>query len=260
MINDEETQQNGGDKCIDVLDSNYPLLKKFREVCPGTFKHCQNVVGLLEGVSIALNLDINFMKIAGQYHDIGKMLNPKYFTENQIDDENPHDKIDPFLSYQVITRHVSDTALILLDDENFPRDLIRIICQHHGTSIVRYFFDKSGGDVEDIFRYKCGKPTCVEAAILMICDQIEARSRSEIQAGKGKIDPTNIIEDTINILLSDGQLDDVVMRLGDLQKIKDALAKELEGIFQKRVDYKKARINGDKTDDNSEKYSESESD
>jgi len=239
----EETQvQNGSEKTIDVLDSSYPLLKKFREICPGTFKHSQNVVGLVEGISISLGLDTTFMKIAGQYHDIGKMLNPKYFTENQIEGENPHDKLDPFISYQIITRHVSDTALILLNDKNFSRELIKIICQHHGTSVVRYFFDKSGGDIEDIFRYKCQKPTCVESAILMICDQIEARTKAGLQIGSQNVeDPSQIIEDTINDLLSDGQLDDVVMRLGDLQRIKGALAKELESIFHKRVDYKKAK-------------------
>jgi membrane-associated HD superfamily phosphohydrolase len=172
------------------------------------------------------------------------MFNPKYFTENQLEDENPHEKLDPLISYQIITRHISDTALILLNDSNFPRKLIKIATQHHGNSILKFFFNKSGSDVEDLFRYKGERPTCVEAAILMICDSIEARSRSEVQSGKGSFDPTNVIEDTINSLLSDGQLDDVVMRLGDLQKIKDALAKELEGTFQKRVDYNKAKEEG----------------
>ena len=253
MTNGNDETQNGGEKIIDVLDSNYPLLKKFRELCPGTFKHSQNLVGLLEGISIALNLDTNFIKIIGQYHDIGKIFNPKYFTENQIEDENPHDKLDPLISYQLITRHVSDSALILLNDENFSREQIKIICQHHGTTVVKYFFVKSGGDVEDVFRYKCEKPTCVEAAVLMICDQIEARTRTELQAGKEKTNPTKIIEDTINELLSDGQLDDVIMRLGNLQKIKEALAKELESIFHKRIDYKKAKEDGEKIKNKSEK-------
>jgi len=168
------------------------------------------------------------------------LFNPKYFTENQLEDEDPHEKLDPLISFQIISRHVSDTALILLNDENFPVEIIRIATQHHGTNILKFFFKKSKTDVEDHFRYKGEKPKCVESAVLMICDAIEARSRSEIQAGKGNLNPTHIIEDTINSLLSDGQLDDVVMRLGDLQKIKDALAKELEGTFQKRVDYQKA--------------------
>lgn len=229
------------DELTALLDSSYPLLKKFRETCPGTFKHSQALMGMVEGIAIALELDITFMKVAAMYHDIGKLMNPKYFTENQLEDENPHDKLDPIMSYQIISRHPSDTAMILMNDNNFPRELIKIASQHHGQSILKYFFDKSGSDLEDLFRYKSERPTCVESAVLMICDCIEARSRSEIQAGKGNFDPTEVIEDTINVLLSDGQLDDVVMRLGDLQKIKDALAKELEGTFQKRVDYKKAK-------------------
>ena len=233
----------------DLLDSSHPLLQKFREFCPGSFKHSQALAGMVEGVSIALGLDVTFMKVAATYHDIGKLFNPKYFTENQLEDENPHEKLDPIMSFQIISRHISDTALILLNDENFPRELIKIAIQHHGTSVMKYFFVKSKSDVDDHFRYKGEKPTCVESAILMICDCIEARSRSEIQAGKGSFDPTIVIEETINDLLSDGQLDDVVMRLGDLQKIKDALAKELEGTFQKRVDYKKAKDEGEKDDE-----------
>ena len=247
----EEAVPQNGDKEKDVLtqllDSSYPLLQKFREACPGTFKHSQALAGMVEGISISLGLNTTFMKVAALYHDVGKMFNPKYFTENQLEDENPHEKLDPMISFQIITRHVSDTSLLLLADENFPRDLIKIATQHHGNSVLRYFFDKSGKDVDDLFRYKGEKPSCVEAAILMICDSIEARSRSEVQAGR--FDPTYVIEDTINALMSDGQLDDVVMRLGDLQKIKDALGKELEGTYQKRVDYNKAKEEGEKSDE-----------
>lgn len=247
QIIDEKEKDNGNLK--DLLESNYPLLQKFRETCPGTFKHSQALMGMVEGIVISLELDVSFMKVAAMYHDIGKIFNPKYFTENQLQDENPHEKLDPLISFQIISRHTSDTAMILMSDDNFPRDLIQVACQHHGQSIMKYFFEKSGSDIEDLFRYKGEKPKCVESAILMICDSIEARSRSEIQAGKGEFDPTYVIEDTINTLLSDGQLDDVVMRLGDLQKIKDALAKELEGTFQKRVDYKKAKDEGDKNNE-----------
>lgn len=225
----------------ELLDSSYPLLQKFRDLCPGSFKHSQALAGMVEGVSIALDIDATFMKILALYHDVGKMLNPSYFTENQLEGEDPHEKLEPFISYQIISRHISDTAMLLLNDENFPRDLIKITCQHHGTSVMRYFFNKSGSDVDEYFRYKADKPHCVQSAILMICDCIEARSRSEIQAGKGQMDPKEIIEDTINYLLSDGQLDEVYMKLGDLKKIKDALAKELQGIYQKRVDYSEVK-------------------
>jgi putative nucleotidyltransferase with HDIG domain len=222
-----------------LLDSTYPLLQKFRDSCSGTYKHSQSVMSMIEGVSISLGLDVTKMKVAAQYHDIGKMFNPKYFTENQLEDENPHDKLSPLISYTIITRHVSDSVAVLVNDHNFPRDIIEIVSQHHGQSILKYFFKKSDSDIEDAFRYKTAKPTCIESAVLMICDHLEATSRSLMQANK--FDPTTIIDNIINGLIDDGQLDDVVMRLGDLKRIKEALAKELEGTYQKRVDYDKAK-------------------
>lgn len=237
-LTDPEIEENELYK--NLLDSSYPLLQKFRESCPGTYKHSQFLVQMVEGISLSLDINTIFMKVAALYHDVGKMMNPKYFTENQINDENPHDKLDPIISYQIISRHVSDTALILLNDGNFPRSLIEVVTQHHGTSLVKYFFIKSGSQVEDVFRYKAKKPSSIESMLLMVCDSIEARSRAEIQLGK--YDPDRIIEETINDLLVDGQLDNVVMRLGNLQKIKDALAKELEGTYQKRVDYSPSAI------------------
>ena len=219
-----------------LLDTSYPLLQKFRDTCPGTYKHSQALSSIVEGIAITLGLDVIKLKIAAQYHDVGKMFCPKYFTENQLEDDNPHDKLSPLMSYSIITRHVSDSVVILINDRNFPRDIIEIISQHHGQSVVRYFFEKSGTDVEDVFRYKTAKPTCIESAILMVCDHVEATSRSLAQADKLG-DPQAVIERVINHLIDDSQLDDVYLRLGDLKKMKIALSKELEGTFQKRIDY-----------------------
>ncbi len=227
-----------------LLDSTYPLLKTFREKCPGTYKHSQALSSMIEGISLELGLDVNLMKTAALYHDIGKTFNPKYFTENQLDDENAHADLEPIISYELITRHVSDSVMILINDNNFPRKVIEIISQHHGKSVLKYFFRKSGKDIEDFFRYKCSKPTCIESAVLMICDIVEAMSRSLIQANK--FDPQEVIEGTINELIDDSQLDNVVMKLGDLKKIKIALAKELEGTYQKRIDYSKAEEEAEK--------------
>jgi putative nucleotidyltransferase with HDIG domain len=221
-----------------LLDSKYPLLQDFREKCPGTFKHAQALVGIVESVSTVLNLDIDFMKVAALYHDVGKAFNPKYFTENQLEDEDPHKKLDPWISFQIISRHVSDSVSILVNDDKFPREIIQIISQHHGSTLVKFFCDKAKTKDKNIFRYQGATPKCIESAVLMICDHIEARSRSLVQANK--YDPDTIIDNTINGLLDDGQLDDVHMRLGDLKKIKVALAKELEGLYQKRVDYDSA--------------------
>jgi putative nucleotidyltransferase with HDIG domain len=235
-VSNEEESKEGLQQ---LLDSTYPLLQRFRDACPGTYKHSQNLASMIEGIALALNLEVTKLKVAAQYHDVGKMFSPKYFTENQVDDENPHENMKPSVSYQIITRHVSDSVAILINDPKFPRDIIEIISQHHGNSVLKYFFSKSGSDVEDNFRYKTAKPTCIESAVLMICDHIEATSRSLVQANK--FDPSSVIETTINGLIDDGQLDDVIMRLGDLKKIKEALAKELEGTYQKRVDYDKAK-------------------
>jgi putative nucleotidyltransferase with HDIG domain len=214
-------------------------LHRFREACPGTYKHSQTVSSIIEGVSISLGLNVLKMKVIAQYHDIGKMFCPKYFTENQLEEDNPHDKLSPIISYSIITRHVSDSVIILINDHSFPRDVIEIISQHHGTSILQYFFDKSGNGVEDTFRYKTSKPTCIESAVLMICDRIEATSRAMVRANK--FDPMAIIDKTISSLIDDGQLDDVMMRLGNLKKIKESLVKELEGTYSKRIDYDKAK-------------------
>jgi len=218
-----------------LLEPTYPLLQQFRDKCPGTFKHSQVLMGMVEGIALSLGLNVSCMKVAALYHDIGKTFNPKYFTENQLDDENPHDKLDPIISYNIITRHVSDSVLILINDGNFPRRVVEIISQHHGKSVLKYFFSKSGKAVEDLFRYKCTKPTCVESAILMICDQVEATSRAWIQSGK--FNASSVIDKTITDLIDDNQLDDVYMKLGDLKKVKEALSKELEGMYQKRVAY-----------------------
>jgi putative nucleotidyltransferase with HDIG domain len=249
-MNDNVEDKNGGADEIStvtkLLDTQYPLLARFRELCPGTFKHSQALASMIEGVSISLGLDSDLMRLAATYHDVGKMFNPKYFTENQLEDEDAHKNLDPKISYEIITRHVSDSAMILINDQNFPRKVIEIISQHHGQNVLKYFFRKSGKQVEDLYRYKTTKPTCIESAVLMICDAIEATSRSRAQSGN--FNPVEVIETTINELIDDSQLDEVTMKLGDLKKIKLALGKELEGTYQKRVDYNivpaKATVSG----------------
>ena len=220
-----------------LLDSKYPLLHEFRDTCPGTFKHSQSLMSMIEGVSLALDLDDDKMKIAALYHDVGKMFSPKHFSENQLENENVHDGLEPVVSYQYITRHVSDSVMILLNNPDFPREIIEIISQHHGTTVLRFFCDKAKAKDDD-YRYKTTKPTTIESMVLMVCDAVEAMSRALAQAGK--FDPNKVINDTLQRLIDDGQLDDVTMKLGDLKKIKAALAKELEGVYQKRVDYDEA--------------------
>lgn len=216
-----------------LIEFNYPLLKEFKDLCPGTVKHSQNMAFILENVCINLNIDPLPLKVATMYHDVGKMFNPKYFIENQEEEINIHESLNPQISYQIISRHVSDTAIILLGDKNFPIEIIDIAVQHHGTSIVKYFFSKSREENPNEYRYKTPKPKNICAALLMIADHIEARIKSE-SLKKIKHNYDEIVNDIIYDLWKDGQLDNVYMKLGDMKLIKQYFIKELDGSFHKR--------------------------
>jgi len=220
-----------------LLDPQSRLIALFKETCPGSFKHSQALASMVESVGSSLGLNVIFMKVCALYHDIGKLFNSKYFSENQAEGENIHDTLTPSMSYQMITRHVSDGALILLNSRNFSRDIIDVVSQHHGTTVTKYFFDKSQTTDDAPFRYKTMKPQSLEAAILMMCDITEAKTRSISQSHPETLDPVLIINSTIDHLLNDGQLDDVYLRLGDLKTVKNILINELDCIYQKRVDY-----------------------
>jgi len=218
------------------LDATHPLLETFRKVAPGTFAHSNNVAGLCEAVALDLGLNADIMSVIGRYHDIGKMNMPEAFSENQ-NGKNIHNDLDPLISYQIITRHIGDTAVILLNEPDFPRILIEMITQHHGDTVLRFFANKSKTGVDDIFRYKCKRPQTIESAVLMICDSVEATARS--MASNGKLETTeskkSLINSTINRLMDDDQLDDV--KVGDLKKIRKVLYKEIENRYHKRELY-----------------------
>ena len=217
------------------LEPDFHLLEQFRELAPGSYKHSQNVANMCELIAMDLSLDVDKMKLAGLYHDIGKMFNPLIFSENQ-EEENPHDKFDAQVSYQLISRDVSDSVLILMNNE-FPLEVIKIIAQHHGNTIIRYFYDKAKSKIEDNFRYKCRHPESDEAAILMIVDSAEATAKS--LSSNGKMDEPenrkNLVDNTINRLVDDDQLDNV--KMGVLKVIRKILYKELDSMYHRRVPY-----------------------
>ena len=221
------------------FDPTFPLLEKYREIAPGSYKHSQNVANICESVAIELELDVDLMRCCGIYHDIGKMNYPLNFSENQSSKTNIHDNIEPNVSYHLITRHVSDGVLILLQND-FPIEIIKIISEHHGNTILRQFHKKDEESPEDLFRYKGKKPTMIESIVLMIVDSVEATSRAMIIQRKD--DEENgafikrIIQSTIERLDDDDQLDKILH--GAIKQIKRILSKELESIYHKRVAYK----------------------
>lgn len=227
-----------------VMDPGFPLLTKFKELAPGTFKHCQSVSILCENIASELDLNVDLLTCASLYHDIGKINNPLYFSENQPNSNNPIDDITPFMAYQIITRHIGDGIIYLLQEPEIPKEIIPIIMQHHGDSVLRSIYSKVKNEPEDYYRYKCKKPESTEAAILMIIDSVEATSRSlAISNEKKTIIIDKAINGTIDRLIDDGQID--ILKIGVLKVIKKVLVKELESIYHKRVSYE--RDEDDKT-------------
>jgi len=230
-------------KELDLLDSSHPLMKEFRNIAPGTHKHTQSLVSMVENVCAAIDMPAKHadrLKMAGMYHDVGKMWFPQLYSENQ-GEENIHDAInDPWVSYQLITRHVSDTVAVMVAN-SFPIEVIKIASQHHGTCVLRGMADKlkkSGTEVDsDDFRYKTERPDCIESLILMMCDQIEASSRAIYVDQKKDVAPDALVLSVYNKLHADGQFDNVETMLGKLKKIQEALISDVSSNFHKRVEY-----------------------
>jgi hypothetical protein len=224
----------------DKLDANYPLLKEFRELAPGTFKHAQSLTSMIENVCSSIELESDTLKIAAMYHDIGKTWSPALFAENQMESENQHDVLSPEISYQLITRHVSDSVAILFAN-SFPLEIIHIISQHHGKTVLQAFFEKArkanATVSEDLFRYRTQRPDCIESLILMLCDQIEATARSVYATQHLKVAPDIFVTNVYSKLHQDGQFDNVQIYLGQLKKILIAIINDVASMFQKRVKY-----------------------
>jgi hypothetical protein len=177
------------------------------------------------------------MRAAALYHDIGKMNSPKVFSENQ-NGTNIHDSLEPKTSYHLITRHVGDGILILLQIPDMTIELLNVISQHHGNTVLKYFYDKDDVD-EDKYRYKSSAPTTLESSVIMIADSVEATARSLFNNGKmgDSEDKKKVVSKTVDKLINDNQLDE--LKVGDLKKIKNVLHKELQTMYHKREDYEK---------------------
>lgn len=234
---EEHKQEEEGINYKHFLD-DHPLLDKFRQAAPGSFKHCQNVVDIIEPIAKELELDVDLMKVCGYYHDIGKMNHPLYFSENQSTSENVHDTLPPNVSARYITGHLSDGIMILMQ-HNFPLDVIKIISEHHGDTVLRQFHKNDLDAPEDNYRYKSKKPSCAESVVLMLVDSVEALARSEFLRRKEHESNGDFIkravQATIDRLDDDDQLDNVVH--GVIKRVKRIIIRELESIYHKRVAY-----------------------
>lgn len=220
---------------------NHPLLQQLNELAPGTYQHSLGVSALAEKCAGALGLNTLFCKVAPYYHDIGKMEKPEYFAENQIGIENKHNLISPFQSSEIIISHV--TAGITMAKKNkLPRSIIDIISNHHGTTIIQHFYakavelSKTGEIDKSKFTYPGPKPNSKEAAIIMLCDQVEAISRLD---NKTKAEINQMIDEIAQHMIEQNQFDQCDITTNEISIIKEILKKQVSGMTHKRVDYKK---------------------
>ncbi|NFK11745.1 HDIG domain-containing protein [Clostridium botulinum] len=228
-------------KLLELSNPNNPLLKKLLLEAPGTYHHSILVGNLAEVAAEVVNGNPVLARVSAYYHDIGKTKRPYFFKENQIGRENPHDKISPNLSTLIITSHVKD-GLELAKEYKIPKVIQDIIQQHHGTSLVKYFYitmknnSERPEDVnEEDFRYQGPIPKSKEAAIIMLADGVEAAVRSINEPTKGKRE--EMVNKIIKARLDEGQLDDCDLTLKEIGLIRDAFLKVLISIYHQRIEY-----------------------
>lgn len=225
----------------ELANLDQPLLRRLMLEAPGTYHHSVIVGSLAEAAASEIGANPQMAKVCGYYHDIGKLKNPLYFIENQKDGKNIHNKLAPSMSCLILISHVKN-GIELVKGEKLGQDILDAIKQHHGTTLISYFYDKAKKQQKedqavniDSFRYHGPKPQTREAALVMLADVVEAASRTLEQPTAARIQ--GLVQQLINKLFSDNQLDESPLTLKDLNNIAKSFNKILNGIYHHRVEY-----------------------
>lgn len=223
---------------LELSDTNTKLLKELSNKAPGTFHHSLNVANLAEASANEIGANAMLVRVGALYHDIGKMKNPTYFTENQSNGINPHDELSSNESATIIVDHVLN-GIEIAKKYNLPDRVIDFIRTHHGTSVVYYFYMKEKAEnvavnIED-FSYPGPKPFSKETAILMMCDSVEAASKSLKEPTTTKID--DFVENIINKQMESGQFLNANITFKEIQSIKKVIKHKLANIYHLRIEY-----------------------
>ena len=229
-------------KLLELANMNNPLLRDLMVQAPGTYHHSIIVGNLAEAAAENIGVNPLMVRVAAYYHDIGKVRKPQYFIENIGGQENRHDKLAPSMSALILMAHVKD-GVEMARESRLGRALMDIIRQHHGTSLMKFFYDraksKADPEVEQIderdYRYPGPKPQTREAALIMLADAIEAASRTLTDPTPARIQ--GMVQKIINNIFIDGQLDECELTLKDINNIAKSFKLVLGGIFHYRVDY-----------------------
>jgi len=225
---------------LDLARPTHPLFRQLLIKAPGTYHHSIIISNMAEQAAEAIGADVLLSRVGSYYHDIGKIPRPYFFAENQSEGENPHDKLDPKTSAEIIIAHTTD-GLALARKYNLPDRVRDFIPEHHGTYLVTYFYHRANQEngnkavSEEDFRYPGPKPQSRETAIVMLADSIEATVRATRPTTQANIEHT--IHQVIESRLMDGQLDECDLTLKDLDKIRKAFTTVLQGIFHPRIQY-----------------------
>ncbi len=228
-------------KLLELSNPNHPLLKRVLVEAPGTYHHSIIVGNLSEAAAQAIGCNGLLARVGSYYHDIGKLKRPYFFKENQLTSDNPHDKLTPYISSKIIRNHVTD-GRELGNKYKLPEEIIDIISEHHGTSLVKFFYHKALNDEEGTravekkdYQYFGPNPQTKESAIVMIADSVEAAVRSLAEPTKDNIE--GLVNKIIKDKLDNGQLSDCDLTLKDIKIITETFINTLMGIFHERIEY-----------------------
>jgi cyclic-di-AMP phosphodiesterase PgpH len=236
-------------KLLELLDPNQPLLKELVYKSPGTYHHSILIGNLAETAAEAIGENPTLARVGAYYHDIGKIQKPEYFIENQRPTENKHDRLMPSMSSLIIASHVKD-GVDMARSHNLPSTIVDIIQQHHGTSLITYFYKKAkelhphGIISEEDYRYPGPRPRTKVAALVMLADNVEAASRTLDDPTPQRIQA--LTNSVITRIFLDDQLSMCDLTLKDLRVISKSFSFILSGIFHQRIDYPGMEFPGEK--------------
>ena len=223
---------------MELSQLNAPLLRRLQDEAPGTFHHSIIVGNLAERAADLVGADALLVRVGCYYHDIGKVLQPGYYIENQQGGDNPHDELDPQGSARIIGEHVRG-GMELAERYGLPERVRAFIPQHHGTRLISYFYRVASQREEDVdqdlFRYPGPKPQSRETAIVMLADSTEAMVRANEDRSPERIDA--VVEEVIAERLAEGELEECDLTLRDLRTIAESFKQTLRGVYHPRIAY-----------------------
>lgn len=236
-------------KLLELANLNSPVLRELMIKAPGTYHHSVVVGNLVEAAAESIGANPLLARVAAYYHDIGKVSKPHYFIENQVGEDNRHDKLTPSMSALILVSHIKEGAE-LARENRLGQLIIDIIRQHHGTALIKFFYERaksqgvSSGQIVDErdFRYPGPKPQTREAGIVMLADCVEAASRTLVNPSPDRIQ--GLVQKLINNIFIDGQLDECELTLKNLHEIARSFTAILNGIFHHRIDYPEPAYKG----------------